>query len=437
VQFGLVISVLFHVAILGGALFSIHSRAELRLPVNEPVAVGMIAPGDVTKVKLGTRTAKLLEAAEARESPDGQEAKKESARPKQASAAPPPPPPPPPPEKVEPPPPKAADPPPPAPVPAAEALKKLDAQRKLEAEQKRLAEEQQKLAEQQKAAERLAEEKKRAEDQAKAEAQRLAAEKKLAEEKKIAEEQQLAAEKKRAEEQRLAEEKKRADEERLAEEKKRADEQRLAEEKKRAEEEQRRLEEQRRQAELKKQRDAERKKQAELKKKREAEKKRQEEEKRRQEAEAKSKFNSDKIAALLNKIPDEAPPPPSSASDKPTKAKGATLGDAHGRDKQISAGERAMLLAEMSGKIRHCWKLPSGGGGSDTPAVKLRWRLNPDGTLDGDPKVLDPRPDPLFRLAAEAALRAVRACEPFDFLPPESYDGWRVITWEFDPSKML
>ena len=95
-QFGLVISVLLHVAILGWTLISIHSQRQLISPEPEPVAVGMVAPGEVTKIKLGSRTAKLLEA-EAKESPKGEVAKKEAPKAKLAAAAAPPPPPPPPP----------------------------------------------------------------------------------------------------------------------------------------------------------------------------------------------------------------------------------------------------------------------------------------------------------------------------------------------------
>lgn len=363
-QVALVISVLLHLAILGGTLISLHSRQELRVAEPEPVAVGMITPGEVTKVRQGVQTAKLLEA-EAKESPKGEIARKEAARTKVAAAAAPPPPPPPAPEqKPEPVPPKAAEPPTPAtpaPVPPAEAQKKADAERQ--------------------------------------EAERQAALK--AEEQKQAEEAQRAAE-----------------------------EQRRAEEKKKAEE-QKRLEEERRQAELKKKREEEKKRrEAALKKKRE-------EERKRQEAEAKQKFNADKIAALLNKVPDSAaPPPPSAASEQPTKAKGPTLGSAEGRDKQISASEIAVLKGMIQARLKPCWVLPSGGGGSDAPVVTLRWRLKPDGSLDGEPQVEQPRGDPLFRLAAEAAVRAVQGCAPFD-LPPDKYNTWRVIIWDFDPSQML
>jgi colicin import membrane protein len=116
--------------------------------------------------------------------------------------------------------------------------------------------------------------------------------------------------------------------------------------------------------------------------------------------------------------------------------KGPTLGAPEGHDKQISASELAILKSMISSRLKVCWRLPSGGGGSDTPVVTLRWRLKLDGSLDGDPQVEQPRGDALFRIAAEAAMRAVRECSPFA-LPPDKYSTWRTITWEFDPSQMM
>ena len=395
-QFGLVISVIFHAAILRWALITIQSQRELRMPEPDPIITELVTEGELTKLRQGVRTAKQLEAV-AKESPKADIAKKEAAKPKPVAAAPPPPPPP------EPPAPKAdpiaeklasAEPPPPPP-PAVDEKKKIE-------EQARLAQE-----------------------QFKAEQQRRAAEEELAlEGLRKAEEQRKSEEERKADEQRKAEEQRKADELRKAEEQRRAEEQRQAEEKQR-------LEEQRKQAELKKKADDEkRRKEAAAKKKREDEKK-------RQDAEAKQKqFDAEKIAALLNKVPDSSAPPPSSAPNEPTKAKGPALGAPEGKDKQISASEVAMLKGRISSRLRGCWTVPSGGGGSDTPVVTLRWRLKPDGSLDGDPQVEQPRGDTLFRIAAEAAVRAVRQCSPFD-LPPEKYSTWRTITWEFDPSQMM
>jgi colicin import membrane protein len=43
--------------------------------------------------------------------------------------------------------------------------------------------------------------------------------------------------------------------------------------------------------------------------------------------------------------------------------------------------------------------------------------------------------DPVFRAFAESAVRAVRSCSPLK-LPPESYQVWRNIIFNFDPSLM-
>jgi colicin import membrane protein len=381
-----------HVAILGGALISIQSRAELRLPETEPVAVGMISPGEVTKVRQGVRTAKLLEA-EPKESPKGDQARKQAKRPKTAAAAPPPPPSAAQEEKAKPPAPKAAD--PPSAAPAAEAQRKAaEAQQKLEAEQQRLA-----------AAQRLAEEKKQAEERAKAVAMQ------------------------RAEAQKLAEEKKRIEED-----------QKQADARKRAEEEQKRLEKQRKQAELKKKRDeAKKRREAELKRKQAAKKKRDEEAKKRHEAEAAAKakqFDADKISALLNKTPNKSAPPPSAASDQPTKAKEPTLGAPEGRDTQISASERAMIGQVIKSCVIPHWTVLSGGASAQETVVKIRLRFNQDGTLSAPPAVTNPQETAYFRAIAESALRAVQQCEPYS-LPPDLYEHWRDIIMNFSPKDMF
>jgi colicin import membrane protein len=397
VNLGLLISVLLHVAILGGALLSIRSRPELRLPETEPVAVGMISPGEVTKVRQGVRTATLLEA-EPKESSKGRQARKEATRPKTAPSAPSPSPPPSaaPEEKAAPPVPKALDPPP----SAAEAQKAAEALVKLEAERQKLAEEQ-----------RLAAEKKQAEAQEKAEAI------------------------KRAEAQKLADEKKRAEEaQRLAEETKRAEE----EQRRQAEERQKRLEQQRKQAELKKKREEDRKRrEAALKKKREAARKR-EEEKRRQEADAAQtkRFDADKIAALLNKVPDKGAPPPSAAADQPTKAKGPTLGATDGRDQIISASERAMITQVIESCVIPNWTVLSGGASAQETVVKIRLRFNKDGTLRAPPEITNPQGTPYFRAISESALRAVQHCEPYN-LPRSLYEHWKDIIMNFSPRDMF
>ena len=80
--------------------------------------------------------------------------------------------------------------------------------------------------------------------------------------------------------------------------------------------------------------------------------------------------------------------------------------------------------------------MPGGGGGIDTPVVTVQWHVRQDGSLDGEPVVLEPQSTPLFRIAAEASINAVRNCSPLD-LPPDKYGAWSKITWDFDWPKIL
>lgn len=198
-------------------------------------------------------------------------------------------------------------------------------------------------------------------------------------------------------------------------------------------------------AEIKKKQDDLKKKLAEDKKKKE-----EAEKKRLAALEAKkTKFDPAALEKMLEQNPDDAKK--SALLDKSKKPAGAkptgdsktatnlgpSAGTAQGRDTVLSAREADMLASLIDSKLRGCWRLPAGGGGTQTPVVMLSWRLKPDGTLDGEPQVLQPQNNPLFAVAAEAAVRAVKSCVPFE-LPADKYANWKNIqSWAFDPSKML
>lgn len=169
---GVIASVIAHSALLASVLFTIHSHQPPRVPEPEPLAVDLVTPGDVTKLRKGSRTAKQLEA-QAKETPKSEVSKKEADKPKPVPAnTPPPPPPPPEPEKAEPksdpiadkiasaPPTPAPEPPPPGPGPAEK--KKLEDIMKKE-EEERKAEEQRKAEDKRKADAKKAAEKKKEE----------------------------------------------------------------------------------------------------------------------------------------------------------------------------------------------------------------------------------------------------------------------------------
>jgi hypothetical protein len=144
---------------------------------------------------------------------------------------------------------------------------------------------------------------------------------------------------------------------------------------------------------------------------------------------AKRDFNADRIAALLNKIPDAAdePTPVLPSDESPAKVRGQSTGT----EMIMSVNEIDALRA----RIAQCWSPPPGGLGADQIVVKLRLRLNEDGTLVGYPTIANRGASPFFQAAADSAVRAVYQCQPYT-LPSEKYALWRDMILNFDPSEM-
>lgn len=144
---------------------------------------------------------------------------------------------------------------------------------------------------------------------------------------------------------------------------------------------------------------------------------------------AKRDFNTDRIAALLNKIPD--------ATDEPTpvlpseEAPSPVRGQSDGTEMTMSVNEIDALRA----RIAQCWSPPPGGLGAGQIVVKLRLRLNEDGTLVGYPTIANRGASPFFQAAADSAVRAVYQCQPYT-LPSDKYALWRDMILNFDPSEM-
>jgi colicin import membrane protein len=380
VAFGLVLSLVFHAALLGWALFSMRTTPPLT-PDTPAIAADIITPSEFLRLKQGSEDAKNLET-KAKDEPKPDDSKNDTAKPNNA------PPPPPPPEqevaKLEPPPPP--EPPKPAEPPKAEeqpkptpdpVAKKIDEPPPPPEPAPGPTPDDKKLLEQKLEDERKADEAKKAEEEAKKKAEDEA--------------------KKKAEE----------------------------EQKKKAEEEERKK---KRAEELKK------KKQEEAKKKAEA---------------AKKKFDASKIASLLDKAPDDAPPKAlldrdpkkkgqqASGSSANATATGKEAGTATGTDTVLSAREQDLLKGMLKSQLNGCWRPPGTGGGNEVPVVALHWEMNPDGSVVGEPRVTSAPSTTAGQVYAEAALRAVKMCAPFR-LPPDKYEGgWKIIDWTFDPREML
>lgn len=142
----------------------------------------------------------------------------------------------------------------------------------------------------------------------------------------------------------------------------------------------------------------------------------------------KREFNPDKIAALLNKVQDD------NAGPKPAPAAGRTddgATDVSGLDMIVTQSEMRYLQTQM----QRCWNPPIGVADAASLNVKVEVRFNRVGRLEAAPVVLNSGGEG-FEVAANAAVRAVQQCQPYD-MPAEKYDNWHQVIVNFDPKFML
>ena len=139
----------------------------------------------------------------------------------------------------------------------------------------------------------------------------------------------------------------------------------------------------------------------------------------------------DDIAALLNKTDEQraAPQPKQTRTGTPL----AGPANVDGNDARIAAD----LADALRARIEQCWNIPAGVRDAEHLRVQVRFQLGPGGAVTGGPVVLNRMNHPAFPAAAQSAVRAVLACAPYAFLPPDRYDLWRDVILTFDPSKVL
>ncbi len=166
--------------------------------------------------------------------------------------------------------------------------------------------------------------------------------------------------------------------------------------------------------------------------------------KAKQEAEAKAKreaeiaknFNPTDIARLLQSKEQAQ----SSGSAAPQINRTASLGTERGASQKLSPSLRAQLVGIIQEQLLKCWNVPIALANSRAQVVpQVRMKLNTDGSLAGQPGVVNSSSDPLFRVAADSALTATRRCAPLR-IPAQFasyYDDWRDVVVNFDARDIL
>ena len=131
----------------------------------------------------------------------------------------------------------------------------------------------------------------------------------------------------------------------------------------------------------------------------------------------------DKIAALIDKAKEES----LTVEEQVVKTSNKS---------SLTLSEEDELKAQVFG----CWSIPLGLPYNEDLRVRIKLKLNPDGSV-AKTEILDHarmnQPGQRFyKVLAESALRAVKLCQPLK-VPSSGYERWKTLTLNFDAREML
>ncbi len=138
--------------------------------------------------------------------------------------------------------------------------------------------------------------------------------------------------------------------------------------------------------------------------------------------------NSNRLASILRNVQKNLQQPQAQAATSAAQPAAVRQGD---------EASSSRLAGQVRRQVQPCWSFDAGARDPASLIVEMRVFLNPDGSLSGQPEVLDRQrylSDPFFRSAAERAQRAVLDCQPFN-LPRESHSLWSSLLIRFNPAE--
>jgi hypothetical protein len=151
-------------------------------------------------------------------------------------------------------------------------------------------------------------------------------------------------------------------------------------------------------------------------------------------------------AAAPVRAPPVVPPPkpaPQAPAPAPQQAQ-APVAVPLPRVRTVEAAAEAMstdvetaLDAWLVSAYKRCWKATTTPPDGEPYFPKIRVAFKTDGTLAAPPRLVNPPSDPAWKPQADAALRAVKACDPLhvpDKYAPY-YRQWKTKTVYFDPAR--
>ena len=148
------------------------------------------------------------------------------------------------------------------------------------------------------------------------------------------------------------------------------------------------------------------------------------------------RFDSNRIAALLDKTEKKKEIPLTEKLAKLKEKAPPPTPEPQSSDVPLTMTE----IDAIRYQIEQCWIVPGGARDAENLVVRIKFSLNPDGSLAKAPEIVDTggrMSDSFYRAAADSARRAVIKCSPLKQLPVDKYERWREITLTFNPQDMV
>ena len=141
-------------------------------------------------------------------------------------------------------------------------------------------------------------------------------------------------------------------------------------------------------------------------------------------------FDPNNIAALIDKSKEDV----GETTDKPNKIS---------QDQDRTVDNIGLSLSEedaLKAQIFGCWSIPLGLPYNENLLVRIKLKLEPDGTIVKS-EILDHarmnKPGQgFYKVLAESALRAIKLCQPLR-VPTTGYERWKDLQLNFDAREML
>lgn len=164
------------------------------------------------------------------------------------------------------------------------------------------------------------------------------------------------------------------------------------------------------------------------------------EEKKKEEA----KPQVDPLASVLKNVAKLKPAPQAVPNARPDEKKSEGVSNMNASNSNLgpALSDRLTISQEdaLRRQISSCWNMPIGAKDAQSLIVEVLIEVNEDRTVRSTQIVdqLKYNTDSHFRAAADAAVRALRnpRCSPLE-LPPDQYEQWKTIRFNFDPRDML